>query len=214
MVMVMVKKGEREWEGGEHDDYWCCVMSLKGWRKIQGSLWHPSLIWKRKRLIGMCLTGRKLWGISQCQLFHAPPTLVAKEKEIWSHFVFFAQIITCHCSLLHSTVQTNLLHLGWFCSPVITTNGCYIFKLSPWKKSVHNLTNLCHITSKERNICWYKIILKLYWLEIIVINWCFWIWNCQINIFLKKIINICFELKIVILFPLTFFFSPPSHPFK
>lgn len=60
MVMVMVKKGEREWEGGEHDDYWCCVMSLKGWRKIQGSLWHPSLIWKRKRLIGMCLTGRKL----------------------------------------------------------------------------------------------------------------------------------------------------------
>jgi len=39
-VMMMVEKGEREWEGREHDDYWCCVMWLKGWRKIQGSFCH------------------------------------------------------------------------------------------------------------------------------------------------------------------------------
>ncbi|KAG2399125.1 uncharacterized protein HKW66_Vig0083930 [Vigna angularis] len=82
MMMVVVEKGEREWKGGEHDDCWCCVMSKKGWRKIQGSLCHPSLISKKKRVIGMCLVGRKLSGISWWQLFHAPSTLVAKEKEI------------------------------------------------------------------------------------------------------------------------------------
>ncbi|WVZ19682.1 hypothetical protein V8G54_007004 [Vigna mungo] len=79
MMMMVVEKGEREWKGEEHDDCWCCVMSKKGWRKIQGSLCHPSVISKKKRVIGM---ERKLSGISWWQLFHAPSTLVAKEKEI------------------------------------------------------------------------------------------------------------------------------------
>lgn len=70
MMMMMVEKGEREWKGEEHDDCWC-------WRKIQGSLCHPSLISKKKRVIGMCLVERKLSGISWWQLFHAHSTLVA-----------------------------------------------------------------------------------------------------------------------------------------
>ncbi|CAJ1975200.1 unnamed protein product [Sphenostylis stenocarpa] len=64
---VMMMKGEREWEGGGgHDDNWCCVMSLIGWRKIQGSLCHSSLMSKRKRLIGMSRGDKESSRISWC----------------------------------------------------------------------------------------------------------------------------------------------------